>query len=202
MLSRPGRNRIHAGARADMHRRILAVMICLSAVLARPPAFSQPPGMGTTSDTTVPASPTVMATVITRNSKVALVVLWRGEAGWFSGGPNNARSSVSASGITVSVTRGGKYLELGFEPSSRGAMVFGKPVPLAPDEDVILVDAVDRPANTKIVGTLKLHLEAAITGFPDVMGKIVPALQSHAESRAFLQCDAPELASAAWKCSN
>jgi len=81
-------------------------------------------------------------------------------------------------------------------------MVFGKPVPLAPDEDVILVDAVDRPADTKIVGTLKLNLEEATTGFPDVMSKLVPALQSHAESRAFLQCDAPALASAAWKCSN
>src|SRR5262245_52336093 len=56
---------------------------------------SQPFGMQRTSSYSIPISPTVVTTIIGRDQRLLLLVLWRGPVRWYSTG-NHRRASAGA----------------------------------------------------------------------------------------------------------
>jgi hypothetical protein len=145
----------------------------------------QRPSEGPLTAQTEPLSPSVLATIATRNQNVELVVLWRGAAGWFLGGSGrSANYSGGNATFTAALHYGGIDLSLSYEPARRTARVQGTAVSLPEGANVILVDAVDRGAVPTIAGVVKVdsHFEGNPT--------LASLLGGSPEIVSFLRCDA------------
>ena len=67
---------------------------------------------------TQPLSPSVLATVATRNQVLELAVLWRGAPGWFLAGSGRGASySEGNATFSAALNYGGLQLSLSYEPS-------------------------------------------------------------------------------------
>jgi hypothetical protein len=146
---------------------------------------AQRPSEGPLTAQTQPISPSVLATIVTRNPVLELVVLWRGEPGWFlAGSGRGAKYSGGNGSFTADLDYGGLQLGLSYDASRRTARVLAKAVSLPEHANVILVDSVDRGAAQTIAGTASVdsHLEGNST-FASVLG-------SSPEIVSFLRCDA------------
>jgi hypothetical protein len=113
-----------------------------------------------------------------------LVVLWRGAPGWFlAGSGRGAKYSGGNGSFTADLDYGGRQLGLSYDASRRTARVLANAVSLAEPANVILVDSVDRGAQT-IAGTASVdsHLQGNPT-FASLLG-------SSPEIVSFLRCDA------------
>jgi hypothetical protein len=130
-----------------------------------------PPGDGGTSSS-LPVSPSVMATVMTRvaqdgKGELELLVLWRGRPGWMrSGGGDSSWASGSGGGGSMGggampatrsawLTQGGVRLEVRFEPQSRKLWIQDRDVALN-DDNAVLVDEVDSPNGPRVARTLRI----------------------------------------------
>ena len=142
-------------------------------MLAAMVMFAQPfdPGLGGSSSTTGPVSPSVMATsMCVMNGEgqgtLELLVLWRGSPAWFwrdrdkgssggSSGGGGMRGSGAAEVRTQWISQGAVNLNLRFEPASRRLWILDQEIPLH-DANVVLVDGVDEPGGPRVVGTVRI----------------------------------------------
>jgi hypothetical protein len=133
-----------------------------------------------------PVSTTVLATYVMRSGELALLVLWRGKAGWFwqSGGERMSLGGTSETQYQL-ISAGGLTLRVDYDFESGVARVADHPVSLD-DVNVILVDNVDDPAGPTIVQTYRTPPVAGEQSHPETV-----VIQRHIELRQFLQCDTP-----------
>jgi len=146
-----------------------------------------------------PLSATVVSTFVTHNGELALLVLWRGSPGWFSGGGGNRSSGGGSSSAgqefgSFSMTYAGKTFAVDLNYTTRVARVLEQDISMA-DTNVVLVDFVDAPSGARIVGR---HLvdpklpEAAISGPRTVANDpAIIGIRRSPEAKAFLQCEIP-----------
>ena len=187
-------------------------------VLAAAVMLAQPFPRGGSSSTSVPVSPSVMATVMTVEAEqgkgeLELLVLWRGSPGWFwrADGRGGGGSSSGGGGVlspgggqtrTEWLSHGGVNLNLRFEPVSRQLWILDQPVTLN-DANVVLVDGVDEPTGPRVVATVRIApgYDAATDQPPALLAvrppgapppqRVLPQtfIRRSPELVAFLQCD-------------
>jgi hypothetical protein len=145
------------------------------------------PGAGSTSST-LPVSPSVMATIMCMltpdgRGELELLVLWRGSLGWFMRGGGGSSSGGSAGGSgtkgalvrTASIFQGGVNLRIRLEPQSGMLQIQDRDVPLNGD-NVVLVDDVDGADGPQVVRTLRIDpafdavIEPLPPGYPERPG--------------------------------
>lgn len=143
-----------------------------------------------------PLSPAVMVTRITRSEAtlpphrppspppsgpvtLVLLVLWRGEPGWFlNRGHSAERGGGDSSGrVNVQLEQGGQNLELTLDSERRVVTIAGKEVALG-SANVVLVDRVDVPGGPIVSSTGSVdpvidaapsELYAVFRGAPDLI---------------------------------
>ena len=143
-------------------------------------------------------SPAVVATWLVRRvpqgtRELELLVLWRGNPGWFMrAGSNESSGSVSSGsagdesdrGILVEhLSYGGIVLDLEFDRSRRTARVQDHDVSLQ-SANVILVDEVDGATGPQIAGSLQVD-----PLYPDEPAGIEVVIRRNPELYDFLRCD-------------
>jgi hypothetical protein len=154
---------------------------------------------GQTSSSSRPLSATVIGTFVARDGQLALLVLWRGSPGWYSGGSCNSSSAGGGASAgrevgSFSLTYGGRSFSIDFNYTARLARLLEQEISLA-DTNVVLVDDVDRPSGAHIVGRLRVDPKLPE---PDSSGlrtieddPAITAIRRSPEAGAFLQCDVP-----------
>ena len=137
---------------------------------------------------TLPASPSVLATVANRGERLELLVLWRGSPGWFAL-PSQRRASYSETDgvLSAALAYGGLDLRLSFDPAGRTATIQDTRVPLQPDANVLLVDDVDGPKGPRLVRALSVP-SGGSSADPS-FGTLAPFVKRSEEVVAFLRCD-------------
>ena len=137
---------------------------------------------------TVPVSPSVLATVITRSDKLEAVVLWRGEAGWFLAGSERAATYSEQNGeFAAAIRYGGVDLNLTVRTQPLTASLQGKTLSVVPGSNVLLIDRVGEPKGPQFVGSLSVP---AGTPNPDVrQGSLAPFFRSSERLAHFLRCE-------------
>lgn len=115
-----------------------------------------------------------------------LIVLWRGNPGWFASGSGRAVQSGSTGALfRTTASFGGLELEIRFEPKSRVAWIQGRRIALG-DANVILVDHVDSADGPRVVGTRRVPSQVP----PGSRSSVGMVLGQSPEVVSFLQCDA------------
>jgi hypothetical protein len=157
-----------------------------------PPRRLPPPGVTATSSATQPASSVAVVTWVTRYGHdgvhaLELLVVWRGQPGWFMrGGPRVSSGGGSGSSFHATSRFGDVELQLGVESAAHTAEIQGKHVILG-DSNVILVDSVDSADRLRVVAQLHVDPEVVLlnNGYPDIDA----VLMRSADVVSFLQCD-------------
>lgn len=138
---------------------VAVLALSVLALMADPPTAQAPAGLPPTSIMSVPVSPSVYATGVTREAELVLLVLWRGAPGWyrFSPGQTSEGSGGRADGrVTAWLVRGAHSAEVVFDPATLTATVQGQTTSLPPGTNVLLVDNVDRPDGGGLVKALSI----------------------------------------------
>lgn len=128
------------------------------------------------------ASSTVLSTLVSREGRLVLLVLWRGSAGWLTSGGGRASSQGGGDGrqTWVQFSRGELTLNVDVDHASGIARVVNQIVSVK-DQNVVLVDAVD---TVPVVTTT--HVEPAVSDGPDA---VFTLLKREPGLLVFLQCD-------------
>lgn len=168
--------------------RIAVVMIgsvIAIASMASPFAQQAPPA-GAIVAQTRPVSPSVLATLFSRDGKIELVVLWRGGPGWFGAGDHAGSSGGSGANgaFTTRLDYGGIKLALIYNGHTRTATVQGRTVPLADNTNVILVDGVDAAD-----GPTSIEPAVLDTRLDSPNPTLASVFSRSSEVVAFLRCD-------------
>jgi hypothetical protein len=142
-------------------RSTAVTVLALSALalLAAPSTAQAPAELPPTSIMSVPVSPSVYATGVTRKAELVLLVLWRGAPGWYrvTPGQTSEGGGGRADGrITAWILRGAHSAEVVFDPAMLTATVQGRTISLPPGANVLLVDHVDRPDGGRLVKVLSI----------------------------------------------
>jgi hypothetical protein len=158
---------------------LLASLVVISGRVSASPSSMQ---QGATN---VPASPTVLVSVLARGAGGALdaelLTFWRGRARWFSGSQRSSGGG-SATHRTQTLTFGDVYLSLELQLAPRRVIVAEETRDLG-TANVVLVDDVDASTGPRLVKTLTVELSQG-----DFVDLAVQAAAASAEVRAFLQC--------------
>ena len=168
-----------------------------------PASEQQQRSHGATSIATWPISPTVLVTFITRlestnppqpppspplsgPATLELMVLWRGEPGWFMKGGGQASSGGGdANGhVYLRHEQAGVVLEVNLDRDKGMAIIGGQEVVLA-DANVILVDDVDVPGGLNVAGTRSV--DPRTEALPD---GVYTVLRGAPDLISFLRCEA------------
>jgi hypothetical protein len=145
-------------------------------------------------------SRSVQATWIVRGKpdepwELELLVLWRGNTGWFmrEGAGETTGGSMGGSGregdrgtAVATLSFGEVELKLEFDGNTQVARLHGHEVSLGPD-NVMLVDEVDGPAGPQIAGTAKVDAQVG----EEPSGDIEVIIRGHPELYDFLRCEIP-----------
>jgi hypothetical protein len=135
---------------------------------------------------TRPVSPSVLATLLTRERNIELIVLWRGGPGWFGRGDHAGSSGGSGAhgALTTRLDYGGIKLALVYNDRTRTATVQGRTVPLADNANVILVDGVDAAG-----GPTSIERAVLNTWLDSPNPTLASVFSRSPEVVAFLRCD-------------
>ena len=158
-----------------------------------PPRRLPPPGRTATSSATQVVSPVAVMTWVTRYGsdgvhQLDLIVIWRGDHGWFRRGTTRGSSGGgSADTFRQTIRYGDLQFELAFHATKRTAEIQGKLVELG-DANVMLVDHVDGSDGPKVVSTLRIDGEVPSE---DGRARVELMLRRSSEVISFLRCDAP-----------
>jgi hypothetical protein len=139
----------------------------------------------------VPVSPSVVATAATREGHLVLLVLWRGSPLWHSAGLRSSQGGGDERGrITQTLQYGDRRVALSFDSAARTAIIQGKSATLPRGTNVLLVDDVDTPSGGGL--TKALSIDAADVDLHPRLGLAawVPLLRRSREVVEFLQCGA------------
>jgi hypothetical protein len=131
-------------------------------------------------------SPVTAATYFFRpgdnRPELQLLVLWRGAPGWFLAGPSSMSVRQGGRVGTTTVVRfGAVELTLALDPAKKTATIQGKTVELL-DNNVVLVDEVDRPGGGVVVE--QLRVDPSVPDSP----AIVSVLRRSPRIVSFLRC--------------
>lgn len=171
---------------------------CLGAVLTLMLIVTPWTARAQTSSSSRPLTATVLSTYVAHNGALALLVLWRGSPGWFSGGSGNSSSGGGSSPAgrevgSFTLTYGGRTFSIDLDYTARVAQVLDQEISLA-ETNILLVDNVDAPSGGRIVGRHwvdpKLP-EVGASGPTLDTDPAVVAIRRAPEAGAFLQCEVP-----------
>ena len=141
----------------------------------------------TTASSQRPISPTVLASSYMRNGELVLLVLWRGDPGWFwrSGG-DSARQGSGGSGDRrfQIVSAGGQSFRLEYDFRLGTVNMLGRAINLS-EVNLILVD-VDSGRGPEVAAMLRT--ERSLT---DALHPETAVIRRHPNIYPFLQCDKP-----------
>lgn len=128
------------------------------------------------------ASSTVFSTLVSRDGRLVLLVLWRGNPGWLARGGGWASGQGGGSGnqTWVQLTRGGLTLNVDVDHASGVARVLTHTISTK-GQNVVLVDAVDTIPTVQAT-----HVDPAVSDGPDA---VFAVLKREPALLAFLQCD-------------
>lgn len=112
-------------------------------------------------------------------NRLELLVLWRGQPGWFQRQP----AGFTNNGVEQTIVRGLIRLTMRYEAHSRVLHVQGIRKELGVD-NVVFIDEVDSPGGARVVGQLRVG--SAIAGSAAQIG---PLLARSPRIMAFLRCD-------------
>ena len=141
-----------------------------------------------TSSTTVPASPSVMATIIHVDGTLKLAVLWRGAPRWYLGSGSRSGSG-GGQGTTYWVREqfGDVGIDMSFD-TARDILTLGRSSVNVPHgANVLLVDGVGSAAGPQLAASLTVDAGSANTN--PTRGSLGPFLAISPEVLAFLHCD-------------
>src|SRR5687768_7809359 len=96
-----------------------------------PPRRLPPPGVTATQSATQPISPVAVMTWVTRHGSdgvhtLDLIVVWRGNPGWFMRGSQQSSGGGTAGAVRQTLRYGDLQLELAFHSTKRTAEIQGK----------------------------------------------------------------------------
>ena len=119
---------------------------------------SQPFAWQATTSFSIPVSPSVESTIVTKEERLVLLVLWRGAAHWYSsGGHRSANSGFGRDGtVHVTLQYGDVDADLLFNPVSHTAVIQGRTYPVAGNTNVLLIDGVGSTRGGQLIKTLFL----------------------------------------------
>lgn len=161
---------------------LLASLVVISGRVSASPSSRQ---QGATN---VPASPTVLVSVMARGTAgaldVELLTFWRGSSRWFSGS-QRASGGGTATHRTQALTFGDVYLSLELQLDPRRVSVAGETRDLG-TVNVVLVDDVDASTGARLIKALTVDLAPG-----ELVDLPVQAAAASAEVRAYLQCPEP-----------
>jgi len=137
----------------------------------------------------LPVSPTVMASVFTKQERLVALILWRGGFRWYQPYPHRSYGGGDGKGtITVGLQYGSADVWFSRVPDT-DAVTIGKVISkVAPNANVFLVDAVDRRDAATLVEAFFLDPGDASLHFSK--GTLAPVLRRSPAIVAFLQCEA------------
>ena len=131
-----------------------------------------------------PLSASVVATFVERDGALAMLLLWRGQPGWFVVG---ARSeSGGGSGATIRGTADYGDIRLEYELSPDRARVQGRPVDLPAGANVLLIDGVDRKGDSSTIAAIAGDLTTR-----DANPRLSSFLKQTPAALTFLRCGEP-----------
>jgi hypothetical protein len=144
---------------------------------------------------TVPASSSVLATVMTTlNQSLELLVLWRGSPGWWSRPSGHLEQSYSGgeSGVfTVALQYGSIALDLSYESTAHTVHLKGKSISVPRDTNVLLIDDVDSGTGPRLVKAL--FLDQGDANLDPRFRSMGPLFHRSNEIVSFLRCDVGEM---------
>ena len=141
-----------------------------------------------TSSTTVPASPSVMATVVHVDGTLKLAVLWRGTPRWYLG--RGSRSGSGGGGGTtfwISEQYGDIGIDMSFDTARDIVTLGGSSINVPHGANVLLVDGVGSAAGPQLAASLTVDAGSANTN--PTRGSLGPFLSISPQVLAFLLCD-------------
>jgi hypothetical protein len=168
--------------RERLTRFILAVASTLAFASAHPVGLGRTPGA--LEAQTRPVSPSVLATIASRDRNLELLVLWRGSPGWFSAGTHRQANYSEQEGVLTAILAYGTVdLKLSYDPRSHTAQVQDKAVSLS-SANVILVDNIDTAGGAVVskVVTIDSRVDRANIQLSDLLGR-------SPEVVSFLRCE-------------
>jgi hypothetical protein len=119
--------------------------------------------------------------------KLELLVVWRGQPGWYMrGGSRTSSGGGSGSSFQSTSRYGDVELQLGLDSAAHTADIQGKRVALG-GSNVILVDNIDIPGGAKVVGLRRVDTDVALlnSGYPDIDAVLIRS----AAVVSFLRCE-------------
>jgi hypothetical protein len=143
----------------------------------------------TTHMVTVPASPSVLATVFTVDGQLGFVVLWRGRPDWWSkssGHDGTKSSTFGARGFAATLNYGSVTLDVEYDGDTHKAIVQGKETNLPAGTNILLVDNADG-GSPSVSRTLTVD-QTNVTVDPP-RSSLAPLLGRSSDIVAFLRCD-------------
>jgi hypothetical protein len=151
---------------------------------------SQPFAWQATTSSSIPASPSVVSTIVTKEERLVLLVLWRGAARWYSSGAHrSANSGIGQDGtVYVTLQYGDVDADLLFDPVSQTAVIQDRTYPVAGNTNVLLIDGVGSKRGGQLIKTL--FLDQGDTNANLRRGSVAPLFRRSQEVVDFLQCDA------------
>ena len=163
---------------------LLVAGLATASVKAQAQAGSR--GTGHESATQQVVSPSVVASLVSIDGTLELVVLWRGTPGWFANG--NQRSGGGGGNydqLYVQADFGPTHLELTLDRRSRRVTAYGRSLSLPNNQNVVFVDHVDSKSPAVSLAGSQLEVIPADTPTFAMAFARAPAVV------AFLRCDVP-----------
>ena len=139
--------------------------------------------------TSPPASQSVVSTFVLVDGGLGLLILWRGQPGWFlSSLPGVSGSGGGQPGIVnVSLEYGTIKLDLSFDTIHHAVRLNGKALSLTSEANVLLVDDVDSPQGPRLASSLAVAPGDA--NIDPTEGSVVALFKKMPEAMAFLRCE-------------
>jgi hypothetical protein len=141
-----------------------------------------PPATGGTQSGTRPLSPSVQGTFMSRDGAIQVIVLWRGQPGWFFK-TSGQSGGAGGSGNTYWITERYGDIQLEMDVTDGVTRVQGTRVDRSNGENVVLVDGVD--VARAAVTITALHVDLPIV---DQSTRLVDIFNRSPEAAAFLRC--------------
>ena len=142
-----------------LSRTVLALVLLSCSNSIAQVKSAEPQGVSTFSR---PFSASVVVTTIAKRSETGpavleLMILWRGNPGWFLQQQRRLGGSLSGGWVHADVAYGSRNLSADFLANPRTVRIEGKPIELSPsDANVVLVDKVDTADALAVDQTLRV----------------------------------------------
>jgi hypothetical protein len=155
------------------------------------------PGLGQLGDavkylqiSSIPVSPSVVATVATRGGRLVLLVLWRGAPRWHSSACRRVQGGGDQRGRIMAMLHcGDQELNLTFDSATHTAIVQGKSHTFPADTNVLMIDGVDTPGRGDLTTSsaidgadVDLNPRLGLGAWTSLLGRSPGIVE-------FLQCD-------------